>query len=90
LHAFAIIWFLSLGQVPPAFPHTPAKGSSAKTAFCQWLANLPEFCQGLAKSKNRAADGFANVWQIRAVFAEHWQNAGSKGSGFRVRGGDDA
>jgi hypothetical protein len=33
------------------------------------------FCQALAKCFPRAADGFANVWQNRAVFAEHRQNA---------------
>jgi hypothetical protein len=33
----------------------------------------------LAKSKNRAADGFANVWQFRAIFAKHWQNTLGRG-----------
>ena len=47
--------------------------------FCQGLANFPRFCQGLAKLENRAAEGFANVWQIRADFAKHWQNALGRG-----------
>jgi hypothetical protein len=32
------------------------------------------FCQSLAKDIPRAANGFANVWQIRPIFAKHWQN----------------
>jgi hypothetical protein len=42
--------------------------------LCQTLANLKAFCQGLAKCIPRAANGFANVWQNRSLFAEHWQN----------------
>jgi hypothetical protein len=41
--------------------------------FCQCLANQASFCQTLAKWETRAANGFANAWQIPPVFAEHWQ-----------------
>jgi hypothetical protein len=49
--------------------------------FCRTLANFKQFCQTLAKHIPRAANGFANVWQIRPIFAEYWQN------GMKVRRG---
>jgi hypothetical protein len=74
-----------------AFYQRPARGASrfaegrgpvacgASRRFCQCLAKTPAFCQCLAKCFPRAANGFANVWQIRTVFAKHWQNARRRG-----------
>jgi hypothetical protein len=42
------------------------------------LANLPAFCQTLAKCIPRAANGFANVWQKWLEFAKHWQIGGGR------------
>jgi hypothetical protein len=42
------------------------------------LENSFDFCQCLAKHNPRVAGGFANVWQIRPIFAKHWQNESSR------------
>jgi len=45
------------------------------------LAKLLDFCQTLAKPHGARVLDFANVWQIWAVFAKHWQNAKSTSCG---------
>jgi hypothetical protein len=52
---------------------------SPPSAFCQCLAKSRDFCQSSANSITRAANGFANAWQIRVIFAKHWQNEKTRG-----------
>ena len=50
------------------------KRANGQTAICQCLAKMGRFCQTLAKSRKRAAGGFAKHRQKSRKFAKHWQN----------------
>jgi hypothetical protein len=45
-----------LGKIRPDLPSIGKSIGRARDAFCQCSANLPHFCQALAKSKKRAAE----------------------------------
>lgn len=52
-----------------------ARGTLLSSGICRTLAKTAAFCQTLANCKNRAAGGFADVWQKLKDFAGHRQNA---------------